>query len=57
MLVASKSISWTSIFTFLQLGQLTGVAATLRFPMPDLDDLEDDDDTNGAEGGRMTNGH
>lgn len=34
-----------------QLGQLTGVAATLRFPMPDLDD--DDEDENPG----ITNGH
>lgn len=33
-----------------QLGQLTGVAATLRFPMPDLDDEEEDDVP-------MANGH
>lgn len=33
-----------------QLGQLTGVAATLRFPMPDLDEEEEDDVP-------MANGH
>lgn len=33
-----------------QLGQLTGVAASLRFPMPDLDEEEEDD-------APMANGH
>jgi len=30
-------------FLFIDLGQLSGVAAILRFPLPDLEDSESDD--------------
>lgn len=30
---------------FLELDQLTGIAAILRFPMPELEDNEDESDT------------
>lgn len=30
-------------FVFTELGQLSGVAAILRFPLPDLEDSESDD--------------
>jgi len=39
-----------------QLGQLTGVAATLRFPMPDLDGFEDEEEEE-EQGAAMANGH
>lgn len=34
-----------------QLSQLTGIAAILRFPLPELEDTDDEDDENvGADG-------
>lgn len=34
------------IYVFLELSQLTGAAAILRYPMPDLDDQIEGDDGN-----------
>lgn len=34
-------------FFFLELAQLTGVAAILRFPMPELEDSDNEDDSDG----------
>lgn len=46
-------LAWLFIFIkFSELAQLTGVAAMLRFPMPELEDEEDyDDDSEAAAGG------
>lgn len=35
------------LFFFLELAQLTGVAAILRFPMPELEDSDNEDDSDG----------
>lgn len=36
-------------FVFIELAQLTGVAAILRFPMPELEDSDDEEPNNQSD--------
>lgn len=44
-----KELHLQSPFVFAELSQLTGIAAILRFPLPELEDTDDDEDGNDSD--------
>ena len=44
-----KANQFETMFFFLELGMLSGVAAILRFPMPDLEAEEYSDDSSDSD--------
>lgn len=41
---SQSSEIWINFISFTELAQLTGIAAILRFPMPELEDSENEDE-------------